>query len=231
MARKNQAAAEFPSEKDDKFMEQKAQAAKKKKQRPLKGQKEKTASKSQLDDQQSSASTQDQVKKKVEQLTNEDLQEIINADTKKQVTDLQKKVDELEDQNLRAQAEIQNMHQRHEKERATQAKYAAQKLGTAILPVVDNLERALAVKTDDEAGNQLHKGVEMVLEHLQQALRENEIKPVGKVGDTFDPTLHQAVQTMPADKDHQADTITQVLQKGYCLKDRTIRPAMVIVAK
>lgn len=230
MTRKSQAAAEFPSEKDDQFAEQKAQAAKKKKQGPLKGQ-DNPAAKTQSDDQQASNSTQDQVKKKVEQLTNEDLQEIINADTKKQITDLQKKVDELEDQNLRAQAEIQNMHQRHEKERATQAKYAAQKLGTAILPVVDNLERALDVKTDDEAGTQLHKGVEMVLEHLQQALQENEIKSVGKVGETFDPTVHQAVQTMPADKDHQADTITQVLQKGYCLKDRTIRPAMVIVAK
>ncbi|WP_261805513.1 nucleotide exchange factor GrpE [Lapidilactobacillus luobeiensis] len=208
--------AEFPSEKDAKFAE-KAQQAKKSKKASVK-----------------KAPTSESVKQVIADLNDEDLKEVIatnTADLEKQITDLNAKNEELQDKWLRSQAEIQNMHGRHEKERESQAKYAAQKLGTAVLPVVDNLERALAVAVTDESAQQLHKGVAMVLEHLQTALTDNGITEVGKVGEPFDPHFHQAVQTAPADADHPTDTIYQVLQKGYCLKDRTIRPAMVIVAK
>ena len=71
----------------------------------------------------------------------------------------------------------------------------------------------------------------MVLEHFKTALTDNGIKPLGKVGEVFDPNQHQAVQTSSADDEHPADTISQVLQRGYQLKDRVIRPAMVVVAK
>lgn len=203
---------DFPSEKDAKFAEKAAQAEH--------SQKTKAATES--------------TKEQVEELNQEDLEEIVAADQpelEKELAAAQAKADEFEDKYLRAEAEIQNMHTRHQKERASHEKYASQKLGTAILPVVDNLQRALAVPADDEVAQQLHKGVAMVLEHLQQALTENNITPVGQVGDQFDPQFHQAVQTVPADDEHPADTIYQVLQTGYCLKDRTIRPAMVVVAK
>ena len=136
--------------------------------------------------------------------------------------------DELSDKYIRAQAEIVNMRRRNEKEQASLIKYDGQKLAKAILPALDNLERALAVES---ASEQLLKGVKMVQTDLLKALKENNVAEIEAEGQAFDPNMHQAVQTVPADDDHPADTVVQVLQKGYILKDRVLRPAMVIVAQ
>lgn len=136
--------------------------------------------------------------------------------------------DELSDKYIRAQAEIVNMRRRNEKEQASLIKYDGQKLAKAILPALDNLERALAVES---ASEQLLKGVKMVQTDLLKALKENHVAEIEAEGQAFDPNMHQAVQTVPADDDHPADTVVQVLQKGYILKDRVLRPAMVIVAQ
>lgn len=136
--------------------------------------------------------------------------------------------DELSDKYIRAQAEIVNMRRRNEKEQASLIKYDGQKLAKAILPALDNLERALAVES---ASEQLQKGVKMVQTDLLKALKENYVAEIEAEGQAFDPNMHQAVQTVPADDDHPADTVVQVLQKGYILKDRVLRPAMVIVAQ
>ncbi|MBM9929100.1 nucleotide exchange factor GrpE [Pediococcus pentosaceus] len=136
--------------------------------------------------------------------------------------------DELSDKYIRAQAEIVNMRRRNEKEQASLIKYDGQKLAKAILPALDNLERALAVES---ASEQLQKGVKMVQTDLLKALKENHVAEIEAEGQAFDPNMHQAVQTVPADDDHPADTVVQVLQKGYILKDRVLRPAMVIVAQ
>lgn len=145
--------------------------------------------------------------------------------------DLKAKNEELEDKFLRSQAEIQNMNNRHKKEVSGILKYDGQKLATEILPVLDNLERALTVEVDDDAGKQLKKGIEMVQQHMVKALKDNKVTVIDGVGDKFDPTDSQAVQTVPADDDHPKDTIVQVLQKGYKLEDRVLRPAMVVVAQ
>ena len=137
--------------------------------------------------------------------------------------------DELSDKYIRAQAEIVNMRRRNEKEQASLLKYDGQKLAKAILPALDNLERALTVEA--EHSEQLLKGVEMVQKDLLKALKENNIAEVEADGQKFDPNLHQAVQTVPADDDHPADTVVKVFQKGYILKDRVLRPAMVVVAQ
>ena len=110
-------------------------------------------------------------------------------------------------------------------------KYDGQKLAKEILPVLDNLERALTVEVTDETGQQLKKGVEMVQQHMVQAIHDNNVTVIDNVGEKFDPTDSQAVQTVPADDDHPSDTVVQVLQKGYKLDDRVLRPAMVVVAK
>ncbi|KAF0422257.1 nucleotide exchange factor GrpE [Pediococcus pentosaceus] len=136
--------------------------------------------------------------------------------------------DELSDKYIRAQAEIVNMRRRNEKEQRSLIKYDGQKLAKAILPALDNLERALAVES---ASEQLLKGVKMVQTDLLKALKENHVAEIEAEGQAFDPNMHQAVQTVPADDDHPADTVVQVLQKGYILKDRVLRPAMVIVAQ
>ncbi|KRL68441.1 nucleotide exchange factor GrpE [Companilactobacillus versmoldensis] len=153
------------------------------------------------------------------------------VELQKQLTDLQKKNDELEDKYIRSEAEIQNMATRQKKEVAGLLKYDGQKLAKEILPVLDNLERALTVEVSDDTGKQLKKGVEMVQQHMVTAINDNGVTEINSVGEKFDPNFNQAVQTVPADKDHPADTVVQVLQKGYQLHDRVLRPAMVVVAK
>lgn len=150
---------------------------------------------------------------------------------KAEVAALTQKNKELEDKYLRSEAEIQNAQRRYSKERANLVKYESQRLGKDILASVDNLERALQVKADDEASSQLKKGIEMTLEGLVRALKDNGIEEIKADGEKFDPTLHQAVQSVPAENDDQKDHVVQVLQKGYVYKDRTLRPAMVVVAQ
>ena len=150
---------------------------------------------------------------------------------KAEVAALTQKNKDLEDKYLRSQAEIQNAQRRYSKERANLVKYESQRLGKDILSSVDNLERALQVKADDEASRQLKKGIEMTLEGLVRALKDNGIEEIKADGEKFDPTLHQAVQSVPAENDDQKGHVVQVLQKGYVYKDRTLRPAMVVVAQ
>ncbi len=113
---------------------------------------------------------------------------------KAEVAALTQKNKDLEDKYLRSQAEIQNAQRRYSKERANLVKYESQRLGKDILSSVDNLERALQVKADDEASRQLKKGIEMTLEGLVRALKDNGIEEIKADGEKFDPTLHQAVQ-------------------------------------
>ncbi|CAK8054038.1 nucleotide exchange factor GrpE [Eupransor demetentiae] len=150
------------------------------------------------------------------------------------VQELKDQVNDLEDQNIRYQAEIQNIQQRNAREIASIRKYDGQKLATAVIPVVDNLERALAVEDgDDEVALQIKKGVEITLKTLRQALKDNGVEECGKVGDLFDPTRMQGIQSVAADEaeDVESDHVARVLQKGYTLHDRVIRPAMVAVVQ
>lgn len=147
-----------------------------------------------------------------------------------QIADLEAKVAELEDKLLRSQAEIQNIQQRHAREVQNVRKYDGQKLAGAILPAVDNLERALQVEADDTVTKQIKTGVEMTLKTLVQALADNGISATGEVGEAFDPTKHQAIQSVESE-DVASDEIAAVLQKGYMIQDRVLRPAMVAVAK
>lgn len=147
-----------------------------------------------------------------------------------QIADLEAKVAELEDKLLRSQAEIQNIQQRHAREVQNMRKYDGQKLAGAVLPAVDNLERALQVEADDTVTKQIKTGVEMTLKTLVQALADNGISATGEVGEAFDPTKHQAIQSVESE-DVASDEIAAVLQKGYMIQDRVLRPAMVAVAK
>lgn len=138
---------------------------------------------------------------------------------------------EMEDKFLRARAEIANMSNRFKNERELLVRYRSQDLGKKLLPSLDNLERAMAIEVKDEQGVSLKKGISMVLESLNVALKEEGIEEIPAMGEAFDPNLHQAVQTIPASDDVPADTIVEVLQKGYKLQDRVLRPTMVIVAQ
>lgn len=148
-----------------------------------------------------------------------------------ELANLQAEFDEMEDKFLRARAEIDNMANRGKNEREQLQKYRSQDLAKKLLPSIDNLERALATEVSDEQGASLKKGVEMVLESLKHALKEEGIEKIPAKGEPFDPTLHQAVQTVSATDELPADTIVEVLQEGYKLHDRVLRPTMVIVAQ
>lgn len=145
----------------------------------------------------------------------------------KEISELElalQRAEDFENKYLRAHAEMQNIQRRANEERQSLQRYRSQDLAKKILPSLDNLERALAVEglTDD-----VKKGLEMVQESLVQALKEEGIEEVPV--EAFDHNLHMAVQTLPADDDHSADSIAQVFQKGYKLHERLLRPAMVVV--
>ncbi|MGT2951229.1 nucleotide exchange factor GrpE [Streptococcus cuniculi] len=167
--------------------------------------------------------------KKEEQLEEvEGTEEVVSEEPPQEKSELElanERAEDFENKYLRAVAEMQNIQRRSSEERQTLQKYRSQDLAKAILPSLDNLERALAVEglTDD-----VKKGLEMVQESLIQALKDEGIEEVAADG-AFDPNFHMAIQTMPADDDHPADTIAQVFQKGYKLHERVLRPAMVVV--
>ncbi|HJF20475.1 MAG TPA: nucleotide exchange factor GrpE [Enterococcus columbae] len=178
--------------------------------------------------------------KKTEEIIDEATDEVVEEATadvveeevvKSEVEVLQEKLDEMEDKFLRASAEIANITTRNRNEREQLQKYRSQDLAKKLLTSVDNLERAMAIEVHDEQAASLKKGVEMVLESLRNAFKEEGIEEIPAKGQTFDPTLHQAVQTIPASDEFPADTIVEVLQKGYKLHDRILRPTMVIVSQ
>ncbi|MGY3814287.1 nucleotide exchange factor GrpE [Globicatella sulfidifaciens] len=147
------------------------------------------------------------------------------------LAELEAKNDALEDQVLRLQAEIANMKRTNAKDRQDLAKYRSQKLATSMLEVVDNLERALQSETNSDDAKALKKGVEMVLSQLQNAFESENIKVIDPMGEKFDPNFHQAVSVMEAEEGQDSDVVINVLQKGYLLHERVIRPAMVIVSQ
>ena len=171
-------------------------------------------------------------KKAAEDLNAESNEQTDNqSDLEQQIADLQTKYDEMEDKYLRAEAEMQNMTKRFKNEQAQLLKYEGQKLATEILPVMDNLNRALQIEVEDEASAQLKHGIEMVAKDMEKALKDNEITKIEALNQPFDPTKHQAVKSVPVEKGQKAETVVEVYQDGYMLKDRVLRPAMVVVAQ
>ena len=137
-----------------------------------------------------------------------------------------------QDIQLRTQAEIQNMRRRAEQEVEKAHKFALEKFSKELLTVVDNLERGLAAldkAVSDETTQALVDGVEMTHKEFISTLAKFGVQAVGVVGEVFNPELHQAISMQPAEG-IDANHISQVLQKGYTLQGRVLRPAMVMVA-
>ena len=137
-----------------------------------------------------------------------------------------------QDIQLRAQAEIQNIRRRAEQEVEKAHKFALEKFSKELLTVVDNLERGLAAldkAVSDETTQALVDGVEMTHKEFISTLAKFGVQAVGAVGEVFNPELHQAISMQPAEG-IDANHISQVLQKGYTLQGRVLRPAMVMVA-
>ncbi len=138
------------------------------------------------------------------------------------------KAAELQDAFLRAKAELENFRRRAQEDLMRAHKFAIEGFAEALVPVKDSLETALSI--DTPSVESLKEGVEMTLKQLSTAFEKNrltEIKP--SPGDKLDPTRHQAISMEPADQ--TANTIISVLQKGYMIADRLLRPALVTVAQ
>lgn len=136
---------------------------------------------------------------------------------------------ELQDQALRVSAEMQNVRRRAERDVENAHKYALEKFSTDLLPVVDSLERGLQAAGTDESTQGVREGVELTLRILTDVLRKYGVDAVESVGQPFNPQLHEAMSMVPS-PDHAPNTVMAVLQKGYTLNGRLVRPAMVIVA-
>ncbi|WP_032093581.1 nucleotide exchange factor GrpE [Necropsobacter rosorum] len=132
---------------------------------------------------------------------------------------------------LRTRAEMDNIRRRAEQDVEKAHKFALEKFSKELLETIDNLERALATPAnlEDESMKALMDGVELTLKGLLATVARFGVEPVGAVGETFNPDLHQAISMQPTEG-FDSNQITTVLQKGYLLNGRVIRPAMVMVA-
>ncbi|HZY19668.1 MAG TPA: nucleotide exchange factor GrpE [Ramlibacter sp.] len=135
---------------------------------------------------------------------------------------------ELSEQYLRAQADMQNTRRRADEEMAKARKFAIESFAESLLPVADSLEAGLAIK--DATPEQIREGAEATLRQLKSALERNKVLEIAPAAGTrFDPHQHQAISMVPA-PGQEANTVVTVLQKGYVIAERVLRPALVTVS-
>lgn len=131
---------------------------------------------------------------------------------------------------LRAQADFDNFRRRTTKEKEDLAKFASMKLVSDLVPVLDNFERAIAANTAEDANESFAKGVDMIYRQFLGVLEQEGLAAMNAVGQPFNPELHQAVMQVESDE-YEEGIVVEELQKGYTLKERVLRPAMVKVSK
>ncbi len=153
------------------------------------------------------------------------------AQAQAELAELKAKSAELADQFLRAKAEAENARRRAEDEIAKSRKFAIEDFAASLLPVTDSLEAGLAIK--DGTLEQIREGAQATLRQLHAALERNKVLLIDPApGTKFDPHQHQAISMvpLPADSQQEANTVVTVLQKGYTIAERVLRPALVTVA-
>ncbi|MBL1271329.1 MAG: nucleotide exchange factor GrpE [Oceanospirillales bacterium] len=147
---------------------------------------------------------------------------------------LKAQVQEFQEQALRSQAEMQNVRRRAEMDVEKAHKFALEKFVKELLPVADSLEKA--VESTEDQGNagdlvaSIRQGDEMTLSLLESSLKKFNVEPLNPIGEPFDPQHHEAMSMVPA-PDAEPNSVVAVVQKGYLLNGRVVRPAMVMVAK
>ncbi|MFC4183659.1 nucleotide exchange factor GrpE [Saccharococcus thermophilus] len=162
---------------------------------------------------------------KAEQEQNDELA-VANA----KIAELEAKIKEMENRYLRLYADFENFRRRTRQEMEAAEKYRAQSLVSDLLPALDNFERALKIEADNEQAKSILQGMEMVYRSVLDALKKEGVEAIEAVGKPFDPHLHQAVMQVE-DSNYEPNTVVEEFQKGYKLKDRVIRPAMVKVSQ
>jgi molecular chaperone GrpE len=142
------------------------------------------------------------------------------------LAEAQAKIAELQESFLRAKAETENVRRRAQEDVAKAHKFAIESFAEHLLPVIDSLEAAVAHSSDDL--QKVREGVELTLRQLTGALEKGRVVALNPVGEKFDPHRHQAISMVPADQ--EPNTVVAVLQKGFVIADRVLRPALVTVA-
>jgi len=157
-------------------------------------------------------------------------QKTTDKENKSDLERLQAKFDENHDALLRAKAEIENTKKRAQKEVENAYKYSIEALLQEIIPIYDSLNLSGTLDKDKVTKEQLAEGNKMLLTMFKQIFNKNNIKEINPLNELFNPNLHQAISTIE-DKNSKNDTISEVVQKGYSLNERVIKPALVIVVK
>ncbi|PPI84237.1 nucleotide exchange factor GrpE [Marinobacter maroccanus] len=151
-----------------------------------------------------------------------------------EVEALQAQVQEFQEQMLRSQAEMQNVRRRAEIDVEKAHKFALEKFVKELLPVADSLEKAVeSTEGHEDSGDavaSIREGVEMTLSLFMSSLKKFNVEQINPVGEPFDPQHHEAMSMVPA-PDAEPNSVVAVVQKGYLLNGRVVRPAMVVVAK
>jgi len=152
------------------------------------------------------------------------------AATETDPAELQKQRDDYYDRLLRKTAEFDNYRKRTERDRLAQNEAAAANILGELLPLMDDLERALKADAGSEGGEAYRRGVELIHKQLGEILRKRGVREIEALGADFDPHYHQAVSYEPAEGRREGEVI-EVFRRGYMLGDRLLRPSMVKVAK
>ncbi|WP_179032959.1 nucleotide exchange factor GrpE [Paenibacillus kribbensis] len=146
-----------------------------------------------------------------------------------EVAKLRAEAEEHQQRFLRAQADFDNFRRRTLKEKEELAKYASMKLVTELVPVLDNFERALATAQQGAETESFAKGVEMIFRQFEGVLQAEGVTAMNSVGQPFNPDFHQAIMQVESEE-HEEGIVVEEVQKGYMLKDKVLRPAMVKVS-
>ena len=162
-----------------------------------------------------------------EALNDQDPQQQQDETQPDQLEELRRERDALQDRLLRTAAEFDNYRKRLDRERRDLADHTAGEVIKDLLPIIDNLERALQASEQDDP---LRKGVELIHKQMLEMLRKRGVTPIEALGADFDPNVHEAVTHEESDQ-HREGEVMEELQRGYKVADRLLRPAMVKVAK
>lgn len=155
-------------------------------------------------------------------------QDLVGEQDNEELDKALKDNEELNNRFQRLQADFMNYKKRVEKEKDSLVNYGVESLVVEILPILDNFERALEVENDKE--DSFFKGIEMIYDGLLGVLDNNDIKEMDSLEKPFNPEYHHAVG-MESSEEHDKDTVIRILQKGYTMKEKVIRPAMVLVSE
>ncbi|PLS15407.1 nucleotide exchange factor GrpE [Bacillus sp. M6-12] len=150
------------------------------------------------------------------------------GDAVAKISELEEKLAEMENRYLRLHADFENSRRRAKLDLEAAQKYRAQGLAGDLLQALDNFERATKIEAENEQTKTLLQGMDMVYKSILEALKKEGVEPIEAVGKEFDPHLHQAVMQVE-DQNFASNSVVEEFQKGYMLKDRVLRPAMVKV--